>query len=372
MTKKILVTGGAGFIGSHLIDRLIQLGHSVRSLDSLEKQVHGKNKPDYLNPQAEYLWGNVLDAEALEKALQGAEAVFYFAASVGVGQSMYEIERYVKNNTYAASVFLQKIIDSQKRPQKIIVASSMSLYGEGAYHCDGCGPVTPSLRSKEQLLKKLWEMRCPVCKKELRPIPTTEEKQPLPTSVYAITKRDHEELFLSVGRAYGIPTVALRFFNIYGERQALSNPYTGALAIFSSRVLNGNPPIIFEDGLQTRDFIHVSDIVHANLLALETPRADYEIFNVGSGVPTSVLEVANKIQVRIGKRTGVQMVRQFRAGDIRHCFADVEKIRRLLQFQCRMELTAGIGQLMDWVQKQKTPDRSEQATHELQMRGLTQ
>ena len=374
MTKQILVTGGAGFIGSHLADALLERGYRVTVLDSLEKQVHGTSKPDYLDPRAKYIWGSVLDPAALQSALSGAEAAFYFSASVGVGQSMYEIERYVHNNSLAAARFLQKVVDlpPAQRPRKLVVASSMSLYGEGRYLCPRCGPMDPPARSRDQMQGRQWEPICPGCRSRLDPVSTPESKLPQPTSIYAITKRDHEELFLAVGRAYGIPSVALRFFNVYGTRQALSNPYTGVLAIFCARVLNDRPPYIFEDGLQTRDFICVSDIVQACLLALERPQADYEILNVGTGRPVSILEVAQKLQEGLEKNVKVEISGKFREGDIRHCTADISKIGRLLGFKPRVFLEQGIPELLSWVRTQNPEDCVPEASEALERRGLSQ
>ncbi|HYY95801.1 MAG TPA: NAD-dependent epimerase/dehydratase family protein, partial [Pyrinomonadaceae bacterium] len=288
----ILVTGGAGFIGSHLVDALVAGGHRVRVLDALVPQVHGDaERPAYLNAEAEFVRGDVCDEEILGRALEGVEVVYHEAAEVGVGQSMYEMQRYVRANTFGTSVLLEHLVARRSQIRKLVVASSMSIYGEGAYGCPVHGAVYPQLRPASQLRERRWEMECARCGSELRAMPTNEEKPLFPTSVYAITKQDQEQLCLVVGRAYDIPAVALRYFNVYGTRQALSNPYTGVCAIFSSRLLNGQRPVIFEDGRQARDFVHVSDIVRANLLALETDRADYSAVNVGTGRATSVGEV---------------------------------------------------------------------------------
>jgi len=268
---KVLVTGGAGFIGSHLVDALVQRGHVVRILDTFDPQVHGSMRSDYLNPNAEYLEGDVRDRAMLRRALRGIDVVFHEAAAVGVGQSMYEIERYVSANALGTATLLDVIVNDRAPITKLIVASSMSIYGEGQYRCAACGTVYPALRSDEQLKGRQWEMACPRCHLSATPDLTPEDKPLMPTSVYAVSKRDQEELCLSVGRSYRIPTVALRYFNVYGTRQALSNPYTGVCAIFSARIKNGNPPMIFEDGRQSRDFTHVSDIVAANLLAMSRP-----------------------------------------------------------------------------------------------------
>jgi dTDP-L-rhamnose 4-epimerase len=265
----ILVTGGAGFIGSHLVDALVEKGHRVRILDSIVEQVHGREIPEHLNKDAEFIRADVCDAEAVKKALEGIDAVYHEAAEVGVGQSMYEIVRYVKANDLGTAVLLEEMIKRRDQFKKLVVASSMSIYGEGAYVCDGCDEkVYPQLRSNAQLDAHEWELKCGECGGDLKPVGTTEEKPLFPTSVYAVSKQDQEQYCLSVGRAYKIPTVALRYFNVYGTRQALSNPYTGVCAIFSARLMNDERPVIFEDGRQSRDFVHVSDIVKANLLAL--------------------------------------------------------------------------------------------------------
>ncbi len=366
---KILVTGGAGFIGSHLVDELVHKGHGVRVLDLLEPQVHGGKKPSHLNPKAEYLWGDVRDRKLLRQALSGVEAVFHEAAQVGVGQSMYEIERYLSHNVLGTAVLLDTLVNDRISLKKLVVASSMSIYGEGAYRCAACGPVHPSLRPEVQLQRKRWEMICPLCGKSVPPVPTPEEKPLAPTSIYAISKRDQEESVLAVGRAYRIPAVALRYFNAFGPRQALSNPYTGVCAIFSSRIKNGNPPLIFEDGLQSRDFVHVSDIVQANLLALENPKADGQSLNVGTGHPTTVLEIARILTKLYGKKLEPERAQKFRAGDIRHCTADISRIRAL-GFKPRVALEQGLRELVQWGEGVEAVDRVAVAARELEDRGL--
>jgi len=367
---RILVTGGAGFIGSHLADALLRDGHTVRVLDNFDAQVHQGRRPDYLNPNAEYLEGDVRDAEAVRKALQGAEVVFHEAAAVGVGQSMYQIEKYVSANTLGTAVLLDVIVSEKLPLQRLVVASSMSIYGEGQYRCQQCGAVTPSLRPETQLAAHDWEMRCPGCQASVKPEPTPETKPLIPTSVYAVTKRDQEELCLTVGRSYGIPTIALRYFNVYGTRQALSNPYTGVCAIFSARIKNRHRPIVFEDGGQTRDLIHVSDIVRANLLAMSHPGTVDGAFNVGTGRPTSILDIARTLSQLYGERLEPEVTRKYRAGDIRHCYADISKLKAL-GFAPLVTLNEGLRELVDWGKATEARDAVEQAAVELESRGLT-
>jgi dTDP-L-rhamnose 4-epimerase len=374
MPRKILVTGGAGFVGSHLVDELVARGHEVRVLDNLDPQVHANTgRPrGYTNPDAEFILADVRDATAVDRALDGVDAVFHLAAAVGVAQSMYQIRHYVDANSLGGATLLQSLCDRKHRPEKLIVASSMSIYGEGAYRCDACGPVSPSLRSRAQMRAGLWEMLCPRCGTTVKPTPTAEDKPLAPTSIYAVTKRDHEDMFLCFGNSYGIPTVALRFFNIYGVRQSLSNPYTGAAAIFSSRLLNDNPPLIFEDGRQMRDLIHVSDIVAANLLALERGGENGgEVFNVGTGRATSILELATLVREGLGRGPEPQVLGKFREGDIRHCYADISRIRERLGFVPKVSLEEGMMDLMTWVREQHAVDLAAKATSELEARGLT-
>lgn len=371
----VLVMGGAGFIGSHIVDALIARGHGVRVLDSLEPQVHGSsgNPPGYLNPAAAFYRGRIEDPEALAAVLPGVDIVFHEAAIVGVGQSMYEVRRYVDGNTGATAAFLDYLVHNPElRPKKLVVASSMSIYGEGAYvDCAGA-PLYPRLRSRQQLENRVWEIiDARGC--EAPPAPTDEDKPLYPTSIYAVTKRDHEEMCLAVGYAYRMPTVALRYFNVYGPRQALSNPYTGVGAIFSSRLLNNKPPLVFEDGLQTRDFVHVSDIVQANLRAMETDAADYHAVNVGTGSPTSVLQVASLLADHLGYEGAPVILGKFREGDIRHCFANIARARRLLDYRPQVSMSEGIPELVRWVSAQEgVMDGSDRAADELRKWGLTE
>jgi dTDP-L-rhamnose 4-epimerase len=365
----ILVTGGAGFIGSHLVDALIARKHRVRILDALVDQVHGTGGPQYLNPKAEFLRGNVCDPEVVNHALEGIDVVYHKAAEVGVGQSMYEIRRYVQANDFGTAVLLEAIVQRRPRVRKLIVASSMSIYGEGAYSCPTCGPIQPKLRPFSQLLERDWELRCPHCNSSVTPIPTNEDKPLFPSSVYAISKQDQEQFCLVVGRAYDIPVVALRYFNVYGPRQALSNPYTGVCAIFSACLLNDQPPMVFEDGEQTRDFVHVSDIVQANLLALETTNADYHALNIGTGFPISISEIALMLARGLKKDIQPLVTGKYREGDIRHCIADITRARTLLGYEPKVKLADGIPELLEWVRQQRAANTT-QASTELEQHQL--
>jgi dTDP-L-rhamnose 4-epimerase len=368
---KVLVTGGAGFIGSHLVDRLLADGLDVRVLDSLDPQVHD-GRPEYLNPEAELLVGDVRDHEVVARALRDVGRVVHFAAAVGVGQSMYEIERYTAVNALGAAVVLEEILAVRDRIEKIAVASSMSIYGEGLYRCPREDrELAPPPRPDAQLAEHRWEVLCPGCGADLEPLPTPETKPLQPTSVYAVGKRDHEELTLAVGRAYAIPATALRFFNVYGTRQALSNPYTGVAAIFSSRLLNGRPPVVFEDGRQSRDFVHVTDVAAAVRAALEPGAADYEALNVGRGRGVSVLEVAETLARVLDVDIAPDVRNAYRAGDIRHCFGDASRAHDLLGWAPRVEFEDGMRELAEWLVTQTPVDRVDEATRALADRGLT-
>jgi dTDP-L-rhamnose 4-epimerase len=369
---KVLITGGAGFIGSHLADRLLGDGHDVRALDNLDAQVHANGeRPEYLDGAVELQTGDVRDRDATRRALAGVDAVVHFAAAVGVGQSMYEIERYTSINAIGAAVLLEEALERRDAIQKLLVASSMSIYGEGQYRNPRTGEsgLAPWIRPELQLAARQWDVLgddgTP-----LEPEPTTETKPLRPTSIYAINKRDHEEMFLAIGAAYGLPAVALRFFNVYGERQALSNPYTGVAAIFSSRLLNDNRPLVFEDGRQTRDFIDVRDIARCCALALTQDGADGRTVNVGTGVPTSVVEVADTIARGLGKELEPKVVGKYRAGDIRHCYADPTLAEQLLGFRAEIPFEAGMQDLLRWLEGQEAEDSVDAASEALAARGL--
>ena len=372
MDNIVLVTGGAGFIGSHLVDALVAAGRRVRILDNLDPQVHGAagKVPGYLNRAAEFIQGDVRHLETVAQVLEGVGEVFHFAAAVGVGQSMYEIRRYSDVNVMGTATLLEAVVARRSQVHKLIVASSMSIYGEGAYECTCCERITPPIRSEEQLSRYDWEVKCPQCGKNSSPVPTNEHKQLSPTSVYAISKRDQEEMVLTVCRAYKIPAVALRFFNVYGPRQAMSNPYTGVAAIFSAQITNGAAPLIFEDGRQTRDFISVHDVVQASLLALRIPRMGYyEAFNVGTGMPTSVLDLAQLLGKLYHSSVSPEIVGSFRSGDIRHCYADISRLSKF-GYRPQVSLQQGLQELVEWGIHEQASDRVMQAYKQLEERGL--
>ena len=388
---KVLVTGGAGFIGSHLVDGLIEKGYEVRVIDNLEPQVHpvrsevsngvhrGK-EPDYLNKKAEYIFGDIRKREDLKRAISGVEAVFHLASRVGVGQSQYEIDRYIETNIGGTGLLLDTLINCPNKVKKVILAGSMSSYGEGLYRCLNCAKirVRPDLRSEEQLKKKEWELKCPICDKTITPVPISEDDELRVNSVYALTKKAQEEISLLIGKTYGIPVVILRYFNVYGPRQSLSNPYTGVMAIFLSRLKNNQPPVIYEDGLQSRDFISVYDIVKANILSLEKKEADFETFNVGTGKPRTILEVAEILSSSLGKASFAttkkggepEISGRFRKGDVRHCFADIKKIKNKLGFEAEVSFSDGIRDLIRWSKRAEAKDYFEKAEEELKRRKL--
>jgi dTDP-L-rhamnose 4-epimerase len=369
MKKRVLITGGAGFIGSHLADELIEKGYEVRALDNLSEQVHGPGaeRPEYLNPQVELIVGDVRDKRAVREALQDVDAVFHFAAMVGVGQSMYQIQDYTDVNNVGTAILLEALIENPVK--KLVVASSMSIYGEGLYKDSKGNMIHEGERTLGDLRKQQWNLYDEAA--DFSPLPTPETKKPSLSSVYALSKYDQERLCLITGKAYNIPTTALRFFNVYGTRQALSNPYTGVLAIFASRLLNDNSPLIFEDGLQKRDFVHVKDVARACRLALETTEADGEVFNVGSGNQYTIVEIAEKLAKVMGKDIPAQVTAKYRVGDIRHCFSDLTKAKQILGYEPQVDFEEGLTELAAWLEGQIAVDSVSKATEELASRGLT-
>ena len=371
MERNVLITGGAGFIGSHLARRLLAAGCRVRVLDSLIEQVQpGGERPPHLDRDVELVVGDVRDRAVVDRALGGMDEVVHLAARVGVGQSMYEIAEYTSVNAQGTGVLLEALIDRPVR--KLLVASSMSVYGEGLYVGGDGGQVEACDRTRAQLEGGQWE---PVgtAGERLEPVPTPETKPPSLSSIYALGKFDQERMCLLFGSAYGVPTVALRFFNVYGRHQALSNPYTGVLAVFAARLLNDKPPLLFEDGAQRRDFVHVSDVAEACRLALETNGADGSVVNVASGRSVSLSDLAQQLARVVGKeRIEPRVTGNYRFGDIRHCFADVSLAQDALGFQPRVGLEEGMADFAAWLTTQVATDRIEEAANELAQRGLMQ
>lgn len=376
MSKKhVLITGGAGFIGSHLVDLMLERGFEVTVLDALLPQVHGDAEMDadgwpvYLNPAARRIKGDLLDEGVFESALHGVTHLAHLAASVGVGQSMTNIVDYTRNNVMTAAIILETLSRIPHGIERIAVASSMSIYGEGEYVDADGHHVAPGLRSREQLQDKGWELENGAG--QLKPVPTTEDKLLQPASIYAVNKRDHEEMFLAVGRALDIPTIALRLFNAYGSRQALSNPYTGVAAIFISRLLNDQPPLVFEDGEQMRDFVHVRDVANAFATVLESDRRLWDIYNVGSGHAITVNEMARTLARLLQKNIAPEILHQYRVGDIRHCFADISKLKKDFGIAPQRDFEQGMAELIDWVKIAKKPvDKAAESLSELRSSKL--
>lgn len=369
--RHVLITGGAGFVGSHLTDQLVADGYRVRILDNLTPQVHGsqQKRPEYLNADAELIVGDVRDPETVRNALEGIHAVVHLAAMVGVGQSMYEITEYTSVNCLGTAVLLQEL--TERPVERLLVASSMSIYGEGRYRTEDGATEDHVQRSAEQLRQGEWEPR-DEHGSELQPVQTPEGKPPSLASIYALTKYDQERMCLITGRAYGIPTVALRLFNIYGPRQALSNPYTGVLANFLARLQNNNPPLIYEDGLQQRDFVSVHDVAFAFHLALVHSHVADVAINIGGGRQYRILDIAETVAQAVGKpEVSPRITGQYRTGDVRHCYSDITAASELLGYQPRVTLENGLAELAQWLQGQVAIDHAERAQHELQARGLT-
>jgi dTDP-L-rhamnose 4-epimerase len=380
-TKQVAVIGGAGFIGSHLVDRLVQEGYSTRVIDNLEPLVHPSGQPPaYLNSKAEFVRQDVRDREGLNRAIQGTDAIFYLAGAVGVGDSMYKIRHYAEANVLGAANLLDILANEKHGVRKVVLASTVTVYGEGKYSCPRHGVVFPDIRASAPAAADRsathWDPRCPVqtsgagCTEHLTPLPIEETKPLSPMSIYAATKRAQEELFLTVGRAYGIPMVVLRYFNVYGTRQAVSNPYTGVAKIFAADFANGKSPLLYEDGLQTRDFVHVSDVVAANLLALEKPEADGEIFNVGSGRATTILAACQAVGGLFPKPAAVETSQRFRAGDVRHSVANISKIKNHLGFQPMTFFPARIEDVLPAAEIPAVAESSSVAHDAMVQRGL--
>ncbi len=370
---KILVTGGAGFIGSHLADRLVELGHEVRIFDSLDPQVHGGGAPDFLNPDAEFIRADVRDRDALARALDGVEAVFHYAAAVGVAQSQYQIRHYLDVNVTGTATLLDILANHKGlRVERLVVPGSMTSYGEGKYRCPACGPVRPPVReSFRPGSSRVWDPPCPRCGGALtEPLPMAEEDALAATSFYGMTKRNQEEMSCLFHKIFRLPVTVFRYFNVYGPRQSLSNPYTGVMAIFLSRIKNGSRPEVYEDGLQSRDFIYIDDVVEANVRALESKRTGGDVFNIGTGIAYSIADVARRVLGLCGSHETPSIRREFRKGDVRHCYPDMERARRDLGFVARVPLDEGMKRWMAWASGQTASDLFDRADRELRDKGI--
>jgi len=369
-----LVTGGAGFIGSHLVNSLLGQGYRVRVLDNLHPQIHGPDRqlPDCFPDEVEFVLGDVRDEQVLKYALKDVAKVFHLVAETGVGQSMYEAGSYARTNVVGTAT-LWDAIHSVGAVEKVILASSRAVYGEGTYSCPNCGRVRPESRSQARLAKGQWDPLCPVCGHAIQSVATSEQDTPHPTSVYGITKLSQEQLSLTLGRSYGIPVVVLRFFNVYGSRQALSNPYTGILATFLARIRSENPLHIYEDGQQLRDFVHVTDVVQACNLAAANDEAQFQVFNVGNGQPTSIAQLARSLLRLCNEdetERKLEVTRHYRVGDIRDCYADISKIKSMLGYEPSLSLSEGLRKFLSWAASQSLVDRTEEAAAELTSAGL--
>jgi len=364
----VLITGGAGFIGSHTADLLAGKNHLVSVIDRLEPQVHPHGRPGYLNDRVEYIWADITLKKTWKDFFRthDVDAIIHLAARVGIAQSMYEPYRYLKTNTLGTSLLYQSLIEDpaiRKNLKKIVMASSKTIYGEGSYWCAACNVTyNPEMRKESDLVKRIWDFFCPSCGKRLDPVGIREEKPPQNLSIYALTKYDAERMAISFGEAYSIPTTAFRYFNVYGPRQSLSNPYTGVAAIFSNRIKNHKPIILFEDGTQLRDFVYVGDVARVNMAAIESDTSG--VFNVGSGEPHSITEIANFLKKIYHSDVNLHVTQEFRKGDTRHDFANISKVQRAMNFSPEIGLETGLKKLVEWAEGEHAEDHFDRAERE--------
>lgn len=375
--KNILITGGAGFIGSNVSLKLVEKGYNVTVLDSLTKQIHGDN-PDKTSPlyksvkdKVKFIKGSVTSREDWMKGLEGQDAVIHLAAETGTGQSMYEIEKYVNSNIGGTALLLDILTNTKHCVKRVLVAESRAIYGEGKYHCDKCGDVYPNERQDEDMKKSDYECHCPKCGGTLRLVATTEDAAIHPSSVYGIAKQVQGQLVHLVCPAIGIDDVSFRYQNVYGPGQSLSNPYTGILSIFSTQIKNHHGINIFEDGKETRDFVYIDDVVDATILGLEVSEAKGHVFNVGTGVATDVLTVANMLCKKYAIDVPVTVSGNYRVGDIRHNFADISLAKKILGFEPKWNFEDGIAEFCKWVDAQEVQeDKYESSIEEMKKKGL--
>jgi len=377
MMKNILITGGAGFIGSNIALKLIEKGLKVTVLDNLSPQIHGDN-PEITSPlykniigKVNFINGTVTSKEDWSNAIEGQDAIIHLAAETGTGQSMYEIQKYIEVNIGGTGIMLDLLANTDHQVKKVVVAASRAIYGEGTYKCTEHGIVFPTERLDADMAKGDFECKCPICHKTADLLPTTEESKIHPTSVYGITKQSQEQLVLTVCKSLGIMAVGYRYQNVYGPGQSLSNPYTGILSIFSTRIKNGNSINIFEDGKETRDFVYIEDVADATILGLEKNAANGQVYNVGTGVATDVITVASTLSKFYNRETPIQISGNYRLGDIRHNFADISKIKSELGFEPQWSFEKGIETFTKWVNEQEIPeDKYEVSIQEMKNKGL--
>lgn len=374
---RVLITGGAGFIGSNIALKLLKKGYRVTVLDTLSEQIHGSN-PESTSPlyqkikdKVDFIKGDVNNQDDLEKALVDVDYVIHLAAETGTGQSMYEIKKYVDTNIGGTALLLDILTNTEHHVKRVVVAESRAVYGEGKYHCPICGDVYPYERTDEDLAKGDFECKCPKCGGEVNLIATTEDSAIHPSSVYGISKQVQGQLVLLVCKSIGVESVSFRYQNVYGPGQSLTNPYTGILSIFSTRIKNGNGINIFEDGKETRDFVYIEDVVDATILGMEVPEANGHVFNVGTGIATDVLTVANTLCEKYGINVPITVSGNYRLGDIRHNFADITAARQILGFEPKWSFSDGIEQFTNWVNQQEVnEDNYETSIEEMKKKGL--
>ncbi|MDO6645486.1 NAD-dependent epimerase/dehydratase family protein [Acinetobacter guillouiae] len=376
LIKNVLITGGAGFIGSNLALKLASKGYSVTVLDNLSPQIHGDNptqtSPLYLSikDKVKFIQGTVTSKDDWEKALQGQDAIIHYAAETGTGQSMYEVEKYVDVNINGTALMLNLLVNGDYGVKKVVVASSRSIYGEGKYISKELGPVYPTQRTADFMDQGDFEVKY-TGSSDLTLVATDEDSKIHPSSVYGITKQNQEQMVLTVCPTIGIAGVAFRYQNVYGPGQSLKNPYTGILSIFSTQIKNGNSINIFEDGKESRDFVYINDVVDATILGLEKEEANNQVFNVGTGVATNVLTVANELVKNYGINVSIKVSGNYRLGDIRHNYADLTKINKLLGFQPKVSFEDGLKKFADWVNTQEIQeDNYQRSIDEMKAKGL--
>jgi dTDP-L-rhamnose 4-epimerase len=368
--QTVLITGGAGFIGSHTADRLLAAGYRVRALDSLISQVHRDGRrPSYLSREVELQIGDVRDASAVDAALEDVTYIYHFAADTGVGQSMYAVAQYFSTNVFGTAQLWEGILKRPGQIKRFVLASSRAIYGEGRYSCPRCGDVVPELRSEEQLLRADWSHYCPICSSALEPRPTDESTRPGPVSVYGLTKKFQEDICRLMGNTLGLPVAILRYFNVYGPRQSVTNPYTGVIPMFCTRIRSGQPIPLYEQGLPFRDFVHVKDVVDANVAALSLT-GQLDVVNVGSGRALSLREVADTVCSALGVPANVQLTTKFRVGDILGCYANLDVSAKLVGTEDRIAFGEGVKTILPWLVTQEVDDRSEQVESELRLKGV--